>query len=160
MVQMYSIPISSGLFTSDCKISKWKSHYAKKSPAPILKTLDPFLSFYFISLISKVIERIVCNQVEHFLLKSNILHNYQSRFWEKRLINLCLSFLIDKILKGFNKGLFTSMILFDFQKALYTTNYEILPGKFHGIDFSEKAIAWFKSYLTAFKVNINNHFSD
>ena len=54
------------------------------------------------------------------------------------------------------------MILIDLQKAFATINHEILLGKLHAIGFSEKTVAWFKSYLSdrAFKGNINNHFSD
>ena len=54
------------------------------------------------------------------------------------------------------------MILIDLHKAFDTINPEILVGKLHAIGFSEKAVAWFKSYLSdrAFKININNHFSD
>ena len=50
----------------------------------------------------------------------------------------------------------------DFQKAFDTINHEILLGKLHAIGFSEKTVAWFKSYLSdqAFNVNMNNHFSD
>ena len=68
-----------------------------------------------------------------------------------------------KILKGFEKGLFTGMILINLQKVFDTINHEILRGKLHAIGYSEKTVAWFKSYLSdrAFKVNnINNHFSD
>ena len=68
-----------------------------------------------------------------------------------------------KILKGFEKGLFTGMMLINLQKVFDTINHEILPGKLHAIGYSQKAVAWFKSYLSdrAFKVNnINNHFSD
>ena len=48
------------------------------------------------------------------------------------------------------------------QEAFDTINHEILPGKLHAIGFSEKTVTLFKSYLSdrAFKVNINNHFSD
>ena len=54
------------------------------------------------------------------------------------------------------------MILIDLQKFFDKTNPEILLGKLHVIGFSEKTIAWFKSYLSdrAIKVKINNHFSD
>ena len=116
----------------------------------------------FLPLISKVIERIVYDQVDNFLLQkqNNILYNYQSRFRKNHSTDLCLSFLNDKILIGFGKGLFMGMILSDLQKPFDKVNHEILPGKLHAIGFSEKTVAWFKSYLSdqAFKVNIN--FSD
>ena len=113
-------------------------------------------------LISKVIERIVYDQGDHFLLQNNILYDYQSRFRKNHSTHLCLSFLNDKIPKGFDKGLFTGMILIDLQKAFDKINHEVLLGKLHAIGFFEKTVAWFKSYLSdrAFKVNINNHFPD
>ena len=54
------------------------------------------------------------------------------------------------------------MMLVDVKKAFHTIHHEILLGKIHAICFSEKAIAWFKWYLSdrAFKVNINNYLSD
>ena len=54
------------------------------------------------------------------------------------------------------------MILIDLQKTFDTVNHKILPSKLVAIGFSEKTVVWFKSYLTdqAFKVNINNCFSD
>ena len=112
-------------------------------------------------MISKVIERIVYNAVDNFLLQNNILYNYQSGFRKNHLTDFCLSFLKDKILKGFDKGLITGMIQVDLQKIFHTINHEIILRKLHAIGFSEKTIARFKSYLSyrAFKVNINNHFS-
>ena len=84
-------------------------------------------------MISKVIERIVYGQVDNFLIQNIILYNYQSGFRKNHFTNLCLSFLNDKILKGFDKGLFTGMILTDLQKAFDTINHEILLGKFSNL---------------------------
>ena len=54
------------------------------------------------------------------------------------------------------------MILIDLQRPFDTINHEILLGKLNAIGFSQKAVAWFQSYLSdrTFKVNINNDFSD
>lgn len=40
--------------------------------------------------------------------------------------NMPLSFLINKVLKGFDKSLLTEMIPIDTQKAFDTTDYKIL----------------------------------
>ena len=55
-----------------------------------------------------------------FLLDEDILHNYQSGFRVNDSTNLCLSFLTDKVLKRFDEGLLTGMILIDLQKAFGT----------------------------------------
>ena len=53
------------------------------------------------------------------------IYNYQSGFRGNHSTNLCLSFLTDKILKGFDEGLLTGMILIDLQKAFDTIAHEI-----------------------------------
>ena len=157
IAKICNISISSALFPSDCKIAKLNPLYKRRSKT----NPENFRPISLLPLISKVIERIVYNQVDNFLLQNNILYNYQSGFRKNHSTDLCLSFLNDKIRKGFDKGLFTGMILIDLQKTFDTINHEIL-GKLHAISFSEKTLAWFKLYLSdrAFKVNINNHFSD
>ena len=67
---------------------------------------------------------------------------YQSGFWKNH------SYLDVKVLKGFDKGLFTGMILIDHQKAFDTINHRILLCKLHAIGFSVKTVAWFKSHLS------------
>ena len=154
------ISISSGLFPSDCKIAKLKPLNIKGSKSKT--NPENFRPSSLLPLISKVIERTAYNQVDNFLLQDNILDNYQSGFRKNHSTDLCLSFLNDKMLKAFDKGLFTEMILIDLQKAFDTINDKILLGKLHAIGFSDKTIAWFKSNLSdrAFRLNINNHFSD
>ena len=69
-----------------------------------------------------------------------MLYNYQSRLRTNHSTNLCLSFLTDKILKGFDEGLLTGMILIDLQKACDTINHEILLKKLETIGFLDKCI--------------------
>ena len=75
--------------------------------------------------------------------------------------NLCLSFLTYKILKSFDEGLLTEMILIDLQIAFDTVNNEILLKKLEAIGFSDKYIRWFRSYLyeRIFFIEIENRFS-
>ena len=102
--------ISSGLFPSDCKIANLKSLYKKRSNT----NPESFRPISVLPLISKVIERIVYDQVGNFLLQNNILYNYQSGYRKNHSTDLCHSFLKDKILKDFDKGLFMGMMLNSF----------------------------------------------
>ena len=86
------ISISSGLFPSDCKIAKFKTLCKKESKT----NPENFRPISLLPLISKVIERIVYDQVGNFLLQNNILYNYQSGFRKNHSTDLCLSFLNDK----------------------------------------------------------------
>ena len=68
----------------------------------------------------------------------------------------------DKILKGFDDGLVTGMILIDLQKAFDTINHDILLKKLSIIGFSDHTVKWFQSYLSnrKFTVNLENSFSE
>ena len=71
-------------------------------------------------------------------------------------------FLTDKVLKGFDEGLLTGMILIDLHKAFDTIDHEILLHKLKAIKFSGSTIKRFKLYLSEriFLVNIEKKFSD
>ena len=64
------------------------------------------------------------------------MNSFQSGFRTNHSANLCLSFLTDKILKGFDEGLLTGMILIGLQKTFDTINHEILLKKLEAIGFS------------------------
>ena len=68
----------------------------------------------------------------------------------------------DKILKGFDDGLVTGMILIDLQKTFDTINHDILLKKLSIIGFSDHTVKWFQSYLSnrKFMVNLENSFSE
>ena len=94
-----------------------------------------------------MIERIVHDQTNKFLSEKIFCIIFQPGFRPNHSTNLCLAHLTDKILKGFDEGLLTGMILIDFQKAFDTINHEVLLQKLKAIRFSEQSIQWFRSYL-------------
>ena len=66
----------------------------------------------------------------------NIIISLDSEF--NHSTNLYLSFLTDKILKGFDESLLIEIILIDLQKAFNTIPHEILLKKLEAICFSDK----------------------
>ena len=138
-------------------ICKLKPIYKKGS----LTEASNYRSISLLPLISKVIEKVIRDQASAFFNSTNLLCNYQSGFRKNHSTDFCLSFLNDKILKGFDQGLITGMILIDLQKAFDTIDHDILLQKLYAIGFSKHSVNWFRSYLTnrIFLVNLGNVFS-
>ena len=76
-------------------------------------------------------------------------------------MDFCLSYLNDKILKGFGRSMMTGMILIDLQKAFERIDHDVLLQKLYAIGFSKHTVNWFKSYFSnrSFLVNLENNFS-
>ena len=72
--------------------------------------------------------------------ENNIFYKYQSGFRNNHSTDLFLSFLSNKILKGFDNGVYTDMILIDLQKVFDTINHKIMLEKLLPIGFSKNTI--------------------
>lgn len=158
ILEMVNLSIKTSIFPNDCKVAKLTPLYKKGS-----KT-DPknYRPISLLPLLSKVFEKVINQQTQAFLDQNSILYTYQSGFRAKYSTDSCLSLLNDKILKGFDEGLLTGMILIDLQKAFDTIDFKILLKKMEHVGFSGSTIEWFKSYLTnrQFFVAVGDSFSD
>ena len=67
-----------------------------------------------------------------------VLFEYQSGFRGKHLVNPCLAYLPNQILKSFEPGKSTAIILIDLQKASDTLDHDILLGKMKYLSFTSK----------------------
>ena len=107
--QLCNLSIKLNSFPRSCKIAKVK---------PLFKTgskTDPqiYRPISLLPILSTIIERIIHDQTQEFLSKNKILYRFQSGFQKHCSNNTCLGHLTDKITTGFEKGLFTGMILID-----------------------------------------------
>ena len=94
-----------------------------------------------------MIERIVLDQPYKCFSENNILYNFQFGFRQNPSTILCLTHLLDKILKRFDEGFLTGMLYIDLQKAFDTTNRDVLLQKLKSMRLSEQSIQWFSSCL-------------
>ena len=100
-----------------------------------------------VPLISKIIGKLIDEQTSSFFSNNEILYNYQSGLRKIHSTDSCITPLHDKILKGFDKGLMTGMILIVIQIAFDTIDHDIPLKKLSAIGFSNHTIRWFKLYL-------------
>jgi len=96
--------------------------------------------------ISKMFECLVYEQVEEYLVKQNLLYEFQSGFSASHSTETCLIHLCD-YRQNFDRENYVGMILLDLQKAFDTVNHKILLSKLQSIGFRNTAVKWFTSYL-------------
>ena len=158
ITEICNLSIKLSTFPEKCKPAKLKPLFKKGSKTEA-KNYRPIS---LLPLVSKIIEKVIHNQVESFLSNHSIIYKYQSGFRTKHSTNACLSYLSNKALKGFEDGNLTGMILIDLQKAFDTIDHEILLLKMNYLGFDKSTINWFRSYLAdrTFIVNVNGEFSN
>ena len=154
--ELCNLSITSGIFPDSCKIVKLKPIYKNGS----LTEASNYRPVSLLPLISQVIEKVIHDQISAFVKSRNLLYNYQSGFRKNHSTDFCLSFLNDKILKGFDQGLITGMVLIGLQKAMIY-DHDILLQYLYAIGFSKHLVNCFRSYLInrTFLVNLGNAFS-
>lgn len=121
---------------------------------PIYKKNDKFDVGNFrpvsvLSCMSKILERIVYDQLENYLKRFDILYEHQSGFRPGFSTGSCLIHLTDYIKERTSTGNYTGMILLDLQKAFDTVDHKILCSKLKSIGLNPNSITWFKSYLNS-----------
>ena len=113
------------MFPEKCKIAKLKPLFKKGNK------LEPknYRPISLLPLVSKIIEKIIHSQTQAYLDSNKILYKFQSGFRSNHSSDTSLSYLNDRLFQGFDKGLFTGMVLIDLQKAFDTIDHDIFSKK-------------------------------
>jgi len=144
ITDIFNLSILLNKFPNQCKKAKIRPIFKKGSKVEAVN----YRPISLLPLISKIFEKCIHEQLQVYLTKFDIIYKLQSGFRSDFSTDTCLSYLHDKILKGFNNGEYTGMILIDLQKAFDTIDHKILLQKLKYIGFSASATDWVKSYLT------------
>ncbi|MGL1888436.1 MAG: reverse transcriptase family protein [Reichenbachiella sp.] len=143
LTYIINLSIECGEFPQELKLAKVVPIYKKKE-----KT-EPgnYRPVSILSIVSKLFEKIVCEQLTEHLDSNNYLYELQSGFRSSYSTDSCLIHLSDYILKQQDKGHYTGMVILDLQKAFDTVNHQILLSKLRAMNVGQSAIKWFESYL-------------
>ena len=97
---------------------------------------------------SKVLERIVCDQITRFMEVHGLLPDNQHGFREKRSTMTALSEMQREWSNSTEQKQKTGILLWDLSAAYDTLDCELLCQKLKIYGFSEKACCWMRSFLT------------
>ncbi len=96
---------------------------------------------------SKILERVIYDQIEEYISKNNILYDLQSGFRPLHSTETCILYMTDKMRKEVDNGKFCGMVMLDLQKAFDTVDHNILLYKLKAVGFDKNSLRWVKSYL-------------
>ena len=115
----------------------------------LLKQQDCFRSVSNLSFLSKVLEKVVVNQLNTHFNSSNTSNQYQSAYRKIYSTETALLKIHSDILASRDAGKVTALTLLDLSAAFDTIDHTILPSRFDDwFGVTGKALNWFESYLT------------
>ncbi|XP_072930460.1 uncharacterized protein [Epargyreus clarus] len=117
----------------------------KKKTVTELKDLRPIS---ILPVLSKIVEKVVLDQVLNYVEKEKIIPKYQSGFRKGHGTETALLNVSDDLTEASNMGLSSILVLLDYTRAFDYLQPELLlyKLKFHG--FAEKTCNWFRAFLT------------
>ena len=110
-------------------------------------TLGNYRPISVISVIGKIMEKIVHNQVQKYLLDNNILSNCQSGFRPKFSTQTALLNVTENWLSAIDNGDLVGVVMIDLKKAFDTVDHAILIQKLKMYGFDDMTVKWFENYL-------------
>ena len=144
LLHVINLSLCTGFIPDDLKIAKIIPVY-KKGPN------DSFTNYRPISLlpsISKILEKVVAQQVMEYLDENNLLYKHQYGFRKSYNSSHPILQFINRIYESYAKGEITIGIFLDLKKAFDTVNHKILLEKLKYYGFDRAALKWFESYLS------------
>merc|ERR1711888_118149 len=143
MTHIVNLSIKQGQVPYDFKMAKITALHKKGSK------LDPgnYRPVSILNSTSKVMEKVVYEQIEKYLATKKLMYEFQSGFRTSHSTDTCLLYLSDHIKQEVDAGKYCGMVMLDLQKAFDTVNHSILLNKLSAIGFDSTSLSWMQSYL-------------
>ena len=123
---------------------------------PLFKNGDPenitnYRPISVLPCITKVLERIMYNQLFKYLCEEKLLYSKQFGFQKGRSTDHAIANLVDQIYESFGNDNYTLRVFIDLSKAFDTVDHSILLKKLEMYGVNTTNLAWFASYLNGRK---------
>ena len=136
--------LTTGIFPNDLKIAKILPLFKKGCD----KTFDNYRPISLLPCLSKVIERVVYNQLYSFFESNKLFFFSQHGFRKLHSTESAVLQFIDRILNHLDNNRLPLAIFIDLSKAFDTIDHDILLHKLAFYGIRNTSLNWFRSYLS------------
>ena len=150
LVSLFNFSLESGQVASE-----WKM--ARVAPVPKgsnSERVDNFRPVSVLSVVAKILERIVHRQLYTYLQEHSILHEAQSGFRPQHTTQDVLVSTIDDWRKALDEDKLVGSITLDLSKAFDTVSHSILHRKLSSYGVRAGELKWFDDYLVGRKQKV------
>ncbi|KAI5728952.1 hypothetical protein M8J77_023576 [Diaphorina citri] len=144
ILHIFNVSIQTSIFPETWKLALIRPIPKVKNPS----SATDYRPISLLSSLSKVLERLIHQQITSHLNRHNLLNPLQSGFRTGHSTCSALLKVSDDIQAAMDSGMATTLVLFDFSKAFDLVSHRILLLKLRTFGFNSKAVAWFGSYLS------------
>ena len=149
-------PFVAELFNRSLAAGHFPGTFKDASITPVLKKqglnsadASSYRPISNLTVLSKLLERLVAHQLHHYLATANLLPTVQSGFRPCYSTETAVLSVISDILLAVDRGDFAALILLDLSAAFDTVDHEILLQRLRtSFGINGVALQWFQSYLT------------
>ena len=138
-----NMSLQTGEVPEDFKIAKITPLFKSGSP----KETDNYRPISVLPIMSKILEKIVHNQLMRYLDENKLLSSKQFGFRPGRSTELTATLLTSYIRKGMDDGKYTGVIYIDLSKAFDTISHGTIISKLKDFGIMGIPNEWFSSYL-------------
>ncbi|KAK3575061.1 hypothetical protein QTP86_019760 [Hemibagrus guttatus] len=130
-----------------------------KKPALELSDISNYRPVSLLSFLSKILERVLCNQLSDYLMQINLHDPNQSGFKAAHSTETALLAVTEKLHAARSAKLSLVLILLDLSAAFDTVNHKILLSTLRSLGICGTAWEWFASYLDGRSYQYKRHLS-
>ena len=144
ITHLINLSLSTGKVPSQLKLARVIPVYKKDDPT------EPgnYRPISLLSIINKILEKVMCKQLTNFLEKQKIIYKYQFGFRKKHSTVQAVIEIVENIIEELDKGNTIAGLYLDLSKAFDCVDHEILLYKLNHYGIRGLPLKWLTNYLT------------